>query len=206
MRSIGKTWNKPFYARYDKLPKIHAEEKIDMLISRVSPRMALMPSMSKDMGTRPVELTWLKVADINLQNGIVNITVAKHAVGRNGELKMQTLEMLKKHITAKRLSNNDRLFPCVGPSVISENYGRLRNALAERLQDPTFKEIRLYNLRHFKARIEYNKTNNLLYVKALLGHKDLRTTLRYAQLLENLPNDEFHCSVAKNIQEATNLI
>jgi hypothetical protein len=29
-------------------------------------------SMSKDLGSRPVELTWLKVADINLQNGTIN--------------------------------------------------------------------------------------------------------------------------------------
>jgi hypothetical protein len=68
MRSIGLRWKKPFYARYDKLPKIPTEERINMLISRASPRMALMLSMSRDLGSRPIELTWLKVADINLQN------------------------------------------------------------------------------------------------------------------------------------------
>jgi hypothetical protein len=54
--------------------------------------------------------------------------------------------------------------------------------------------------------MEYHKTKDLLHVKALLGHKDLRTTLRYTQLLESLTNDEYTCKVAKTIPEATNLI
>ena len=54
--------------------------------------------------------------------------------------------------------------------------------------------------------MEYHKTKDLLYIKQLLGHKDLRTTLRYTQLLENLGNDEYHCKTAKTIKEATQLI
>jgi hypothetical protein len=41
MRSINQQWNKPFYERYDKMPKIPTEEKINMLISNASRRMAL---------------------------------------------------------------------------------------------------------------------------------------------------------------------
>jgi integrase/recombinase XerD len=205
MRSIGQKWNKPFYARYDKLPKIPSEEKVNMLISHASPRMALILSMSRDLGSRPVELTWLKVADINFENGIVNITGAKYTVGRNGKLKSTTLEMLKQHIKNNCLNANDRLFPTESEN-ISESYRRLRNRLAKKLQDPTFKTIRLYDFRHFKASMEYHRTKDLLYIKQLLGHKDLRTTLRYTQLLENLGSDEYHCKTAKTINEATQLI
>jgi integrase len=126
MRSIGKKWSKPFYARYDKLPKTPSEEKVNMLISHATSRMALILSMSRNLGSRPIELTWLKVADINLQNGIVNITGAKHIVGRNGKLKPNTLEMLKQRINKKHLNANDRLFPTDSEN-ISEAYRRLRN-------------------------------------------------------------------------------
>ena len=204
MRSIGQTWKQPFYKRYDKLPKIPTEEKIDMLISNASTRMALFQSMSKDLGTRPIELTWLKVSDINLQNGVTNITGAKHTVGRVGKLRPNTLEMLKQYILKKHLNANDRLFQCQSKN-ISEQYRKFRNRLAEKLQDPTFKTIRLYDFRHFRASIEYHKTRDLLYVKTLLGHKDLRTTLRYTQLLD-LPNDEYTCKATANNKEATNLI
>jgi integrase len=205
MRSIGQKWEKPFYARYDKLPKIPTEEHVNMLISQARPRMALILSMSRDLGSRPIELTWLKVADINLQNGNVSLTGAKHTVGRNGKLKPNTLEMLKQYITKKHLTLNEIIFPTESEN-ISESYRKLRNNLARKLQDPTIKTIRLYDYRHFKASTEYHKTKDLLYIKQLLGHKDLRTTLRYTQLLENLGNDEYHCKTAKTINETTQLI
>jgi integrase len=205
MRSNNQQWNKPFYARYDKLPKIPTEEKLNMLISNARTRMALFLSMSKDLGSRPIELTWLEVADINLQNGTVNLTGAKHTVGRNGKLKTNTLEMLRKYINDKGLHQDDRIFPTESEN-ISESYRRLRNALAKKLQDPTIQQIRLYDFRHFKATMEYHKTKDLLHVKALLGHKDLRTTLRYTQLLEILENDEYHCKTASSIKEARQLI
>jgi integrase len=198
-------WNKPFYQRYDKLPKIPQEQKIDLIIAKCEIRMKLFLSMSKDMGTRPVELTWLKLQDINLQNGIVNITGAKHTVGRIGKLKPQTLEMLKAYATRKNLNQDARIFP-TKPEYICRLYNKIRNRLANELKDPTIKQIRLYDFRHWKATMEYHKTKDLLHVKALLGHKDLRTTLRYTQLIETLANDEYHCKATTNTAEATNLI
>ena len=205
MRSLGQTWNKPFYQRYDKLPKIPTEEKINMLISKAKPRMALFLSMSRDLGTRPIELTWLKIRDIDLKKGIVNITSAKYCVGRTLKLKTNTSEMLRTYINKKKLNLNDRLFPTESEN-ISETYRRLRNDLADKLQDATFKTIRLYDFRHFKASMEYHKTKDLLHIKALLGHKDLRTTLRYTQLLETLETDDYHCKTANSVTEASQLI
>lgn len=205
MKSIGQEWNQPFYQRYDRPIKVPTAEKIDMLISHASPRMALILSMSKDLGTRPIELTWLKVSDIDLQNRLVSITGAKHTVGRVGKLKPNTVEMLKQYILKNHLNADERLFKCKSKN-ISEQYRRLRNKLAEKLQDPTFKTIRLYDFRHFKASVEYHKTNSLMHVKALLGHKDIRTTVRYVHLFESMSNDEYHCSTAKNVKEATHLI
>jgi integrase len=204
MRSIGKTWNKPFYERYDKLPKIPLEEKLNLLIAKAEPRMALFLSMSKDLGSRPIELTWLKVADTNLQDGTISLIGAKHTIGRNGKLSKQTLEMLKAYITTKGLNLNDRIFPTTSENM-SNLYRRLRNKLATKLQDPTIRQIRLYDFRHFKASMEYHKTKDLLHIKALLGHKDLRTTLRYTQLLA-LENDEYTCKATDNKNEASNLI
>jgi hypothetical protein len=106
MRSIGQQWNKPFYARYDKLAKIPTEEKVNMLISQATRRMALILSMSRDLGSRPVELTWLKVSDINLQNGIVSITGAKHTVGRNGKapafIGEEAIKYIKRYLLTRR--------------------------------------------------------------------------------------------------------
>jgi integrase len=200
----GIVWNKPFYDRYDKLPKIPSEEKLNMIIASSSKKFALILSMMKDLGTRPVELTWLKVKDIDLEKGIVTITSAKHCVGRTLKLKSQTLIMLNAYVLLKKLNQNDRLFP-VDSGSLSEGYRRFRNKLADNLGDMSLKSIRLYDFRHFKATMEYHRTKDLLHVKRLLGHKDLRTTLRYTQLIE-IEGDEYHSAAAKTLQEAQNLI
>jgi len=161
--------------------------------------------MMRDMGTRPIELTWLRVRDINLENGTVNITSAKHCIGRVLKLRATTLDMLKQYIMKNQLSLDDTLFP-MKSSTISESYRKLRATLSDKLKDPVFKTIRLYDFRHFKASMEYHKTKDLLFVKSILGHKDLRTTLRYVQLLGDLGNDEFICKAAKTVNECSQLI
>ena len=205
MRSINQEWNKPFYKRYDKMPKIPTTEQLNKLIAHATTRMSLFLSMSKDLGTRPIELTWLKIQDIDLKNGTVNITSAKHCNARALKLKTRTLDMLKQFIKKKNLNQTDRLFPTTSRNVC-DSYRRLRNNLAQKLQDPTLKQVRLYDFRHYYATMLYHKTKDLLHVKARLGHKDLRTTLRYTQLLEILENDEYHCKTATTVKEATTLI
>jgi len=65
MHSVNQQWNKPFYKRYDKMPRIPTTEQLNKLIAHVTTRMSLFLSMSKDLGTRPIELTWLKIQDID---------------------------------------------------------------------------------------------------------------------------------------------
>ena len=205
MRSINQEWKQPFYQRYDKLPKIPTTERLNLIIANARIRMSLFLSMSRDLGTRPIELTWLKVNDIDLKNGVVTITGAKYTIGRTLKLKTKTLEMLKQFIVNKDLNQNDRLFPS-DPKNIGTVYRRLRNRLSAKLQDPAIRQIRLYDFRHYYASMLYHKTRDLLLVKVKLGHKDLRQTLKYTQLLEAIQDDEYHCKTATNIKEATNLI
>ena len=203
-KANGIAWGKPFYQRYDRMPKIPSEEKLNMIIANASRKFALLLSMMRDLGTRPIELTWLKVRDVDLGTGAVCITSAKHCVGRTLKLKTQTLAMLNAYILKNKLGQESRVF-AVDSSSISEGYRRIRNRLAEKLGDMSLKSIRLYDFRHFKASMTYHQTKDLLYVKQLLGHKDLRTTLRYTQLID-LGNEEYHSATAKSIEEAKKLI
>ncbi|MDI6715307.1 MAG: site-specific integrase [Thermodesulfovibrio sp.] len=203
-RANGFQWSKPFYQRYDKQPKIPTEEKINMIIANCSKKLALALSIIRDLGLRPIELTWLKMKDIDLESGVVTVTSAKHCVGRTLKIKTSTLAMLKNYVALKKLGPNDRLFP-VNSNSLSEQFRRVRNRLSEKLGEPSIKTIRLYDFRHFKASMEYYKTKDLLHVKALLGHRDLRTTLKYVHLI-GFPTEEFHVSVARTLQEACQLV
>jgi len=85
------------------------------------------------------------------------------------------------------------------------NGENVRNKVSEKLKDPSLKTIRVYDLRHWKASMEYHRTKDLLYVKSLLGHRDLRATLRYTHLLES-KDDEYVSATARTIEEAQKLI
>ncbi len=54
--------------------------------------------------------------------------------------------------------------------------------------------------------MEYHKTKDILYVMKLLGHKSIKNTLVYTQLIDFPQDDEFVCKVAKTVQEASQLI
>ena len=53
--------------------------------------------------------------------------------------------------------------------------------------------------------MEYHRTKDILYVMRLLGHKNIKNTLIYTQLV-TFENDDFVCKVATNTKEAKELI
>ena len=55
----------------------------------------------------------------------------------------------------------------------------------------------------------YHQTKDVLYVMQFLGHKSVKNTMLYIQLEQTIfkeASDEFICRVAKNVEEAKNLI
>jgi integrase len=183
LRSQNMTWEQPFYQRYDKKRRPPKEELIDFLINHARLEMALKLSMTKDLGERPIELTWLTLKDIELSTGIVSITGAKHTVGREGKLKNKTLDLLRIYIKKKKLNPTSRLFNMNSTS-FSNNYRHTRNRIAEDYDMPELKQIQLYDFRRFKASKAYHLSGKLLLVKQLLGHKDTRSTERYISLFD----------------------
>jgi integrase len=184
MRSVNQQWNQPFYDRYDKKRKAPKEELIDFIISHARPVMKLKLSMEKDLGTRPVELFWLKVGDIDQETGLASITGAKHTIGREGKLKIATLQQLRIYLEKNQLKLNDHIFKGTSDNM-SATYRTLRNRLAKKYGRPELKQIQLYDFRRFFASKAYHLTGKELLVKQLLGHKDFRSTEKYISLFDN---------------------
>ena len=135
--------------------------------------------MSRDLGERPIELTWLKVQDIDLTTGRTDLTGAKHTIGREGKLKQDTLELLKRYIKRENLNATSVIFPTTSDN-LSTDYRLARNRLAERYNMPELKQVQLYDFRRRKATREYKiSRHNFLHVKRILGHKDARSTEKY---------------------------
>jgi hypothetical protein len=185
IKSLGLTWNQPFYQRYDKKHRAPKEALLDFMINHFRLELSLKLSMMKDLGTRPQELIWLTVKDIDLNTGMVSITGAKHTVGRDGKLKAKSIGLLRIYIEKKQLNANNRLFNITSDN-FANDYRHYRNRLATDYNMPELKQICLYDFRRFKASKEYTLSkHNTFYVKQLLGHKDFRSIERYISVFDD---------------------
>jgi integrase len=204
LKHHGLTWIRPRYRAKNDLPKIPTENKIDMIISASYRSLALKLKISKETGLRPIEVVSLRTRDVDFDKGLLYPSTAKHGSGRVLKLKQDTLSLLKLWIQKNDLGLNDKLFND-SPEYYGKKFRDVRNRVAEKLNDPSLKSIRLYDLRHFYATMLYHKTKDILYVKQQLGHKKLNTTLRYTQLI-NFREEEYTVKIANNIDEAIKLL
>ena len=185
IKSLGLTWNQPFYQRYDKKHRAPKEQHLDFMINHFRLELALKLSILKDLGTRPQELIWLTVKDIDLNTGMVSITGAKHTVGRDGKIKAKSIAFLKIYLEKKQLNANSRLFNITSDN-FANDYRHSRNRLAKDYNIPELKQVCLYDFRRFKASKEYTLSqHNTFYVKQLLGHKDFRSIERYISVFDD---------------------
>jgi hypothetical protein len=53
--------------------------------------------------------------------------------------------------------------------------------------------------------MEYHKTKDILHFMEMLGHRDIKTTLIYTQLVQ-FESDEWHSATAKTTEEAAKLV
>ncbi len=54
--------------------------------------------------------------------------------------------------------------------------------------------------------MEFHKTEDILHVKEMLGHRSINTTLIYTQLITFDDADEYHSATAKSVEEAKQLV
>jgi integrase len=201
----GFSWVKPKYEANNKLPKIPLEEKVSMLIANVPLKLGLAIAISRDTGLRPIELMGLRLRDVDLTSGLVYPETAKHGSGRMLKLKPSTLNMLNVYLARHPMNPNDKLFGNWNSDLYGKYFRYYRNRLAEKLGDPSLRDIRLYSLRHLFASKLYHQTNNILLVKELLGHKKIETTLIYTRLME-VRDGEYVSAIARTVEEARRLI
>jgi len=153
-------WNRPRYYSREKLPKIPSEKTISMIIAASRSTLALQLSMSMETGLRPVELLSLRVKDVDMEKGIIYPSSAKHGSARALPIKSKTCNMLKVYVSEANQGLNDKLF-----NQTSEEYAKafryVRNKISNKLQDPTIKTMRLYDLRHFFATTLYHQTKDI---------------------------------------------
>jgi len=60
-------------------------------------------------------------------------------------------------------------------------------------------------MRHWKATMEYHRTKDILHVMRVLGHKSIKNTMRYTQLVD-LGEQDYVVKVSWKLEEAVKLL
>ena len=199
----GLSWARPRYQRDDQPPYVPTEEELNILITNSGPKYAMLLSLLKDTGMRPIEAERSRVRWFDFERGVIHVQTAKKGKGRTLELKPQTLAMLKRHIAVYKLGLNDRVFAKV--KTMRRELSRVKNKTIEKLQRPSLHKVSLYSFRHFFGTMTYHKTKDILYTKEKMGHRRLENTLVYTHLV-NFRSDEYTVRVAETIEEACKLV
>jgi integrase len=184
----GIQWNKPHYKGAERNIQVPTKEKLDLIIGHAHRVLSVKLQLSL-RGLRPIEVVNLRVKDIDFTQRLITPTTAKHGKGRTLTISPELNAMLQEYCIRRNLKTNDKLF-----NITSRSYSKMfrmsRNNLADKLHDPTLKNIRLYDFRHYFATMLYKKTNNLLQVMQQLGHRDIKNTIIYTHLI-NIETDEY---------------
>jgi integrase len=201
----GINWKMPKYREPAKNIALPTREKILMLIAEAGELLSIKLTLSMETGLRPVELTRLKVKDLDFEHRTVNPTTAKRGNPRTLPMSQSLTQRLQELIIKENLTPNDLVFKGTDPDHYGKQYRLLRNKLADKLKDPSIRTIRLYDFRHYFCTKKLNDIGNPYTVMVLMGHSKLETTQRYMHLL-NLNDDEWNCVGATTAKEATKLI
>lgn len=90
------------------------------------------------------------------------------------------------------------------------NFHKRMKKLAKLHNNPRFLKIHYHTFRHCKALLEYHKTNSIMHVKRVLGHKSIMTTQRYVELYTEIYGDlkpeNYICETATTAKVAKKLI
>ena len=179
-------WEMPKYTPEERGIQPPTDEKCLMLIASAKGSLSLKIDISNQTGLRPIEVQGykgLKVKDIHFDQRTITALSTKKCNARPPMKITEELAIrLKTYITRENLKPEDFLFKG-NERRYGEHYRRMRNRLAEKLQDTSIKTIRLYDLRHAYVTRQLRRTQNCETVRQIVGHKHLNTTQRYMHLL-----------------------
>ena len=166
--------------KYKRLPVVLSRKEIEKIISSIENRKhKLMVALAYGAGLRVSEVIGLRVEDLDLDELVVNIKMAKGKKDRISVLPKKLRVEMKSLMTGK--PGKDFLFA-------SERGGKLTTRTAQVVFEKALKKSGIkkpatfHSLRHSFATHLLENGTDIRYVQELLGHSNIRTTQRYTQV------------------------
>jgi integrase len=197
----GMNWQKPRYKVEHKIPLIPTTANVNKIISASTKKYATIFTILAETGLEAHELATVTRDDIDIENGILNAQGCKGHAPRSFKLKQATKGMLSEYLHNYK---GEKPFPA--SCHMSHIWTRTRNKLADMLQKPELKRVKMRNLRNYSGAQLYHRTKDPIRVMRHLGHKKLETTMHYLRGIHLDAEEEYTCRTATNAKEATELM
>ena len=108
-----------------------------------------------------------------------------------------------------------RAFPVITNSQKTKNFKnasrnllKQRRRLAKKIANPRIAKIHFHLIRHWFGTMEYHKTQSIIKVQKLLGHKSVLNTQIYVNLEQAIfeVNEDYDVKLAETLDEACKLL
>jgi integrase len=188
----------------ERLPFIPQERELLDLIAGCTRHVAVALQIALETGARVGEIFRLKWEDVDFESQTIRISPEKGSKARIFKMSSKLCQMLNTlPKTGQRILSRYK-----NVNSLRRTFEKQRRRIAFKLGNPRLLQISFHTFRHFKATMEYYKTKDILHVMQVLGHKNIKNTLTYAHLVENMENreDEYVSKVAKTVDEARALV
>jgi integrase len=197
---VGGKWDPPKYRRVEKIPFIPTEQEIDQLIASCGGKTAIVLQILKETAMRIGEAWKLKWIDVDFVNSTIRVTPEKGSHARMFKISSKLIAVISAFPRKA-----DKIFGTYDLKGFRSSFIKQRKRAANKLGNPRLIQITFHTFRHWKATMEYHKTKDILHVMRLLGHKNIKNTLIYTQIV-TFEDDEYICKTADNVKEAKELI
>jgi len=154
------------------------KEEIARLLSCCDKNLYPIVFTALNTGMRKSEILGLKWSNVDLKNGYIYVENSKSSESRTIPMNEKLLSLFRKMFEERKLSSE---YVFVNPKT-GAKYQDIKKAFASTLKKAQIKNFHFHDLRHTFASHLVMAGVDLTTVKELLGHKDIKMTLRYSHL------------------------
>jgi site-specific recombinase XerD len=176
-----------------RLPVVMSQQEVKRLLNTPATiREKVLFSLAYDSGLRITELTNLLISDVDLDRRQLHVRESKNKKDRYVTISSHMVRGIKKHLA---LNNpKDYLFDHTDRKGIPISKTRIRDLLKEAVEKAGIKkQVCVHTFRHTYATHQLEAGQDIMTLKQLLGHRDIRTTLVYLQIAQLNSLKKFGC-------------
>jgi integrase len=207
LKFLGMNLTPPIYRYVEKLPFIPTEKEINEIIAGSSRKLGTYIQLLKETGMRKGEAWKLRWNDVDIERRTVTVNdPEKGSKPRIFNISSQLTAKLE--LLPKQTEYVFRKTDSQSLNNWTTNFLNRRKTFAKKMNNPRRQKITFKTFRHYKGTVLYHQTKDILYVKEVLGHKNIQNTLIYIHLeaaIFKSGDEDFTVRTAKTLQETVKL-